>query len=111
MDVPWNPSESLSRGCIVTLPIGSIVLASGAVDWMPVEDVEYQTISILHDPERGLTRIILEGTDLQGDEVRSVLYFDAQLNGWEASDYERHHGVLTPIGLIDETIEDEEDES
>jgi len=94
----------------MTLPIGHIVLASGAVEWAPVEDVEYQTVSVLHDPTRGLTRLIFEGTDLLGEEVRSVLYFDAQLNGWEATDYERHHGLLTPIGLIDEDAEDTSEE-
>lgn len=89
----------------MSLPVNHVILASGAIAWEAPADVEYVSCSVLHDAEKGLTRIILEGTDRLGDEVRSVLSWSADQSMWVALDYERKHALLMPFGYtIDEEI-------
>ena len=81
----------------MTLPVNHVVLASGAFSWTPPADVEYLICSALYDPQTGSMRLVLEGTDEQGDEVRSVFYWDKNQNEWVAGDYARRHAMLLPL--------------
>lgn len=86
----------------MTLPVNHVVLASGAFSWTPPGDVEYLICSALYDPQTGSMRLVLEGTDEKGDEVRSVFYWDKGLSEWVAGDYQRRHAMLLPIDFDDE---------
>lgn len=87
----------------MTLPIGHVVLASAAMRWTPPKDVEYVMCSALYDPQEKTMRLVLEGVNAVGDEVRSVFYWDDRCSEWVSGDYKRKHALLLPI--------DEEDES
>jgi len=52
---------------------------------------------VLHDTTRQLTRVILEGVDDIGDEVRTVLNFDVEQAFWVATDQSRPHTVLVEL--------------
>jgi hypothetical protein len=86
----------------VTLPVGHVVLASGAFKWAPPQDVEYVLCSALYDPVAKTMRLVLEGVDDLGDEVRSVFYWDAGLSEWACGDYARRHAILMPFEDTDE---------
>lgn len=81
----------------MTLPINHVVLASGAITWTPPERVEYLLCSALYDPLTGAMRLVLEGTDDVGEEVRSVFYWDKTLSEWLSGDYARRHTMLLPL--------------
>jgi len=77
--------------------VGHVVLASGSSVWCPPRGVEYTIASVLHDTTRQLTRVILEGVDDIGDEVRTVLNFDVEQAFWVATDQSRPHTVLVEL--------------
>lgn len=85
----------------MTLPTGHVVLASGSSVWSPPRGVEYTIASVLHDTTRQLTRVILEGVDDIGDEVRTVLNFDVEQAFWVSTDQSRRHTVLVEFGDLD----------
>lgn len=81
----------------MTLPVNHQVLASGACSWEPESSIEYTTISVLHDAEAKSIRILLEGRDATGDEVRTTLDWTPLISEWIQSDYQRKHGLLLPF--------------
>ena len=90
----------------MTLPVNHVVLASGAISWTPPVHAEYIICSALYDPQLGTMRLILEGTDEIGNEVRSVFYWDKDQSSWLAGDYSRKHAMLLPIDFNDDEEED-----
>lgn len=86
----------------MTLPVNHVVLASGAISWSPPKDAEYVICSALYDPQAGTMRLILEGADDVGDEVRSVFYWDKDQSTWLAGDYQRRHAMLLPLDFDEE---------
>jgi len=90
----------------VTLPIDHVVLASAVLEWEPVAGTDYAVLSVLYDPEKRTMRIILEGTGPDGDEVRSVFYWDPTLSEWVANDYKRIHTMLVPLDWDESEWED-----
>lgn len=81
----------------MTLPVNHHVLASGACSWEPEHSIEYTTISVLHDSDAKSIRILLEGRDGVGDEVRTTLDWTPLISEWIQSDYQRKHGLLLPF--------------
>jgi hypothetical protein len=59
-------------------------------------------VSALYDPTKRTMRIVLEGVDDVGDEIRSVLYWDERCSEWVSGDYKRKHALLMPIDHEDD---------
>lgn len=88
------------------LPIDHVVLASASVRWEPPAGTDYSLISVLYDPRERKMRLVLEGVDGVGTEIRSVFYWDADCSEWMSADYKRVHAMLMPLDY-DETSDGE----
>lgn len=88
----------------MTWPIDHIVLASAPVKWEPPKDTDYVVLSLLYDPRERKARIVLEGRDGVGTEVRTCFYWEPSFPEWLAGDYQRIHAMLVPLDW-DETDE------
>lgn len=81
----------------MTLPVNHTIIASGSCAWEPEASIDYTTASVLYDQEKKSLRIVLEGRDEQGEEIKTTLDWTPLLSEWAITNYVRKHGLLLPF--------------